>query len=145
MFQHILLPTDGSAASERAVLGGLRLAKELGAAVSGLHVVTPFRVFTVRPDMLEDTRAQYAQDAEAEARKALSFIANEAKEMGVACNTGLVHADDPYDAIIEVARDKRCDLIAMASHGRRGIEGLLLGSETQKVLTHSVIPVLVFR
>ncbi|PWF48382.1 universal stress protein [Massilia glaciei] len=145
MFKHILLPTDGSDRSERAVHGALSLAKELGATVSGLHVVRPPRAFTISPDMLDDSREQYVKEAEAQAEKALMYIVNEAKQMGVAYNTVMVRANDPYDAIIEVARDKRCDLIAMASHGRRGLEGLLLGSETQKVLTHSVIPVLVFR
>jgi nucleotide-binding universal stress UspA family protein len=145
MFKHILLPTDGSEISERAVLSGLRLAKDLGATVTGLHVVEPFQVFTTKYDMLEDTRPQYDRDSQAKAERALTYVVNEAREQGVPCDTVQVTAEDPYDAIIEVARDKSCDLIAMASHGRRGVAALFLGSETQKVLAHSVIPVLVFR
>jgi nucleotide-binding universal stress UspA family protein len=95
--------------------------------------------------MLEDTREQFAQDAKAQARRLLAVIENAAKEAGVSCDTACTTSDQPYEAIIEIAKEKGCDLIAMASHGRKGVRGLLLGSETQKVLTHSLIPVLVFR
>ncbi|MCC6071691.1 universal stress protein [Massilia sp. GCM10020059] len=145
MFKHILLPTDGSASSDLAVQAAVQLARDMGARVTGLHVVPPFHTFTYRVDMIEDTEDQYEKESEALARKVLLTIENLAQECGVPCDTVIVRSDDVHDAIIETARDRQCDLIAMASHGRRGVRGLLLGSETQKVLTHSLIPVLVYR
>lgn len=145
MFNHILLPTDGSAASERAILTALQFAKDEGAKVTGLYVAPEFHIFTYRTEMIEDTPEQYAKDSAAHGQKLLSVIQQEAAEQGVPCDTVQVTSDHPHEAIIETARDRQCDLIAMASHGRKGIQGLLLGSETQKVLTHSQIPVLVFR
>lgn len=145
MFKHILLPTDGSANSDLAIRAAVQLARDMGARVTGLHVVPPFHTFTYRPEMIEDTEDQYEKDSEARARKVLSAIETLAQECGVACDTVIVRSDDVHDAVIETARDRNCDLIAMASHGWRGVRGLLLGSETQKVLTHSKIPVLVYR
>lgn len=145
MFKHILLPTDGSASSDLAIQAAVHLARDMGAKVTGLHVVPPFHTFTYRVDMIEDTEDQYEKESEARARKVLLTIENLAQECGVTCETVIVRSDDVHDAIIETARDRQCDLIAMASHGRRGVRGLLLGSETQKVLTHSLIPVLVYR
>ena len=145
MFKHILLPTDGSAGSEAAVRAGVSLAREMGARVTGLHVVPPFHTFTYRPDMIEDTEEQYEKDSEEQARKVLLTIEKQAQECGVPCDTVVVRSDDIHDAIIATARESQCDLIAMASHGRRGVRALLLGSETQKVLTHSLVPVLVYR
>ena len=145
MFKHILLPTDGSAGSEAAVRAGVSLAREMGARVTGLHVVPPFHTFTYRPDMIEDTEEQYEKDSEEQARKVLLTIEKQAQECGVPCDTVVVRSDDVHDAIIATARESQCDLIAMASHGRRGVRALLLGSETQKVLTHSLVPVLVYR
>ncbi|SHI24122.1 universal stress protein [Pollutimonas bauzanensis] len=145
MYKHILLPTDGSSASEAAVQACFQLARQLGAKVTGLHVLPEFHVFTYKTEMLEDTRAQFVKDSEEHARKILSPVERLAQETGVICSTMHVVSDDPYEAIIQVAQDSQCDLIVMASHGRKGVKGLLLGSETQKVLTHSRIPVLVYR
>jgi nucleotide-binding universal stress UspA family protein len=145
MFKHLLVPTDGSAISERAIKSAVQLAKKTGAKVTGFHVIPEFHIFTYQTEMLEDTREQFAQDAKAQARRLLAVIENAAKEAGVSCDTACTTSDQPYEAIIEIAKEKGCDLIAMASHGRKGVKGLLLGSETQKVLTHSLIPVLVFR
>lgn len=145
MFSHILIPTDGSEASKNAIRNGITFAKECGAKISGLHVVPQFHIFTYQPEMLEETRRQYALDSIAQAKKYLNDIETIAKEAGVEFDSSYVVNDYPYEAIIETARDKGCDLIAMASHGRKGLKGLLLGSETQKVLTHSLIPVLVYR
>lgn len=145
MFKHILLPTDGSASSDRAIQAGVRLARDMGATVTGIHVVPPFHIFTYRPDMLEDTEDRYEKDSEAKARKILLTIEQQAAQCNVPCETVVVRSDDVYQAIIQMAADRQCDLIAMASHGRRGVRGLLLGSDTQKVLTHSQIPVLVYR
>jgi nucleotide-binding universal stress UspA family protein len=145
MFKRILLPTDGSALSERAVLAGLALAKSSGAEVVGLTVVPEFHTLTLDPDMLEDTAAQFHSNAETRAGRFLEFVANSAATVGVACTSERVTSDDPYRAIIDTARAHQCDLVVMASHGRRGIKAALLGSETQKVLVHSDIPVLVYR
>ena len=93
--------------------------------------------------MLEDTREEFARDSNAHARRYLGVIERAAVEAGVPCETVLATSDDPYEAILRTAHDKGCDLIMMASHGRRGVRGLLLGSETHKVLTHTKLPVLV--
>lgn len=95
--------------------------------------------------MIEDTEEQYEKESEERARKALLTIEQQAQECGVPCDAVVIRSDDIDDAIIATARDRQCDLIAMASHGRRGVRALLLGSETQKVLTHSKLPVLVYR
>lgn len=145
MFKQILLPTDGSAASEDAVRKGVQFAKETGAQVIGFHSIPEFHVFTYQTDMLEDTPEQYKKDSEAQALKLLAMIETTARDAGVSCQTFYTSSDHPYEAIINAAKEHQCDLIAMASHGRKGVRGVLMGSETQKVLTHSVIPVLVFR
>jgi nucleotide-binding universal stress UspA family protein len=145
MYKRILLPTDGSEASQRAILAGVGFAREIGAEVVGLHVTPVFHVVTTDSAMLEDTPEQYAAASAARARKVLADVERAALEAGVPCRLEQASSDDAYDAIIETARRLDCDLIMMASHGRRGIRGLLLGSETQKVLVHSAIPVLVHR
>lgn len=145
MFKHLLLPTDGSPASEATIQKCIQLAKETQAKVTGVHVIPEFHVFTYQTEILEDTREQFATDSKAQAAKFLATIEGAAKEAGVACDTAYVISDHPYEAIIKMAEDKGCDLIAMASHGRKGVKGFLMGSETQKVLTHSQTPVLVFR
>ena len=145
MFKHILLPTDGSPLSEKAVLKGIEFARALGARVTGLYVGPRFHVLTYRTDMLEETRDEYARDRQAHAERYLAFISKAAAASGVPCETNLQTSDDVFQSIIDVARKCSCDLISMASHGRRGIGGVLLGSETQRVLTHSDIPVLVWR
>ncbi|HEX6005897.1 MAG TPA: universal stress protein [Burkholderiales bacterium] len=145
MFKHILLPTDGSPLSEGAVLGGIGLARALGARVTALHVIPPFHLMTYRPGKLEQTREEYEQESAAVAEGLLAFVAKAAADRGVACETLIEGRDDIYRAIIDVAMARACDLIVMASHGRRGIAGLLMGSQTQHVLTHGRIPVLVWR
>ena len=145
MFKHVLLPTDGSPQSEAAVRQGIALAKEQQARVTGIHVVPEFHVFTYHPDMLEDTRAEYERDSKAQATKILATVEDAARAAGVPCDTVCATNDEPYEAIIKTADEKGCDLIAMASHGRKGMKGLLVGSETQKVLTHSHQPVMVLR
>lgn len=145
MFTRILLPTDGSALSERAVLGGIELAKSLGAEVVALSAVPAFHTVSLDPEMLEDTAVEFQQSAQARAARYLDFVVNAASKANVACSTESIVSDDPWQAIIDAARVRQCDLVVMASHGRRGIKGALLGSETQKVLVHSTIPVLVFR
>jgi len=146
MFQHLLVPTDGSALSEGAIRMAVRLARLFQARLTGLHVIPEYRVFTHRIEMLEDTRERYAQLAEQHAAHYLGVVAQAAKDASVACETICVAADHPtYETIIRVVEERNCDLIVMASHGQAGVRGLLIGSETQKVLTHCKIPVLVFR
>lgn len=145
MFTHILVPTDGSPASERAAQHAVQLAKEIGAKVTGFHAVPEFHVFTYQTTMLEDTQEQFIKDCKAQAQQYLAVIEKTAKDAGVTCDTAYSTSDHPYEAIIDIARDRGCDLITMASHGRKGVKGLLMGSETQKVLIQSQIPVLVLR
>jgi nucleotide-binding universal stress UspA family protein len=145
MFKHILLPTDGSELSAAAIQKGIQFAKSINAQVTGFHVILPFHVFTFQTEMLEDTKEQFERDSQAHAERFLDVINKAAKEAGVRCDTNYVVASHPYDAIIKAAEEKGCDLILMASHGRRGVQGVLIGSETQKVLTHTKIPVLVVR
>jgi nucleotide-binding universal stress UspA family protein len=145
MFKHILLPTDGSELSEAAMQKGIQFAKSINAKVTGFHVILPFHVFTVQTEMLEDTKEQYERESKVQAEQFLGVIKKAAEKAGVSCDTDYVTSNHPYEMIINAAEKKGCDLIMMASHGRRGVQGLLIGSETQKVLTHTKIPVLVFR
>jgi nucleotide-binding universal stress UspA family protein len=145
MFKHILLPTDGSPLSEAAMRKGIQFAKTINARVTGFCVTPKLRCFSYDSDIGPEFEKQAAAAVQAEVAKNLLAIENAAKEAGVPCETAQEKSDQPYEAIIAAAQEKECDLIIMASHGRRGIEGLLLGSETQKVLTHSKIPVLVYR
>jgi nucleotide-binding universal stress UspA family protein len=145
MYKHVLIPTDGSALSEMAIRHGMMLARAVGARVTVLIVSLPFRSFALDPAMVSDSPAQYELDCEARAEKALGIARTEAGVAGVSCETVHVAQSQPYRAIIEIAQTKGCDLICMASHGRKGISAFVIGSETYTVLTHSKIPVLVCR
>jgi nucleotide-binding universal stress UspA family protein len=145
MFKHVLLPTDGSKLSETAVQSGVQFAKSLNARVTGCSVVPKLHFFNYDSDMPTAIKEQAIQECKQQAQNHLDFVRRTAKEAGVPCDTVCGTSDQAYDAIVKAAEEKGCDLIMMASHGRSGISGLLLGSETQKVLTHSKIPVLVYR
>jgi nucleotide-binding universal stress UspA family protein len=145
MYKHILIPTDGSELAAKAVRYGASLAKCLGAKVTLLTVTSPYHIFTVETMMVEDTPAEYTKDVQADAAKLLAAAADTAKAAGVGCETVQVEHEHVYRAIIDTAKSKGCDLIVMASHGRRGISAIVLGSVTVKVLTHSRTPVLVHR
>jgi nucleotide-binding universal stress UspA family protein len=145
MYKRILLPTDGSEASQRAVLAGVDFARSVGAEVVAMTATPQFHTFTTDTDMLEQTPEDYAEASRARAQRVLDEVATVARNAGVACTCIAVASDSPYEAIISTAREHLCDLIVMASHGRQGIKGLLLGSETHKVLVHSAIPVMVHR
>jgi len=122
------------------------LAMRIVAKVTVLAVSAPFHVFTTDLEMvLEDTAAQYQAGMQQRAEKILGAVAHLAQAAGVACETVHVEHEHPYQAIIDTAASRGCDLIVMASHGRRGISAIVLGSETVKVLTHSKIPILVHR
>ena len=135
---------DGLELSASAVKTGMSLAKHVGAKVTVLAVLEPFPHLTFTTEALSAAAAEYRQRVDAEADRHLGEAEQQAKLFGVHCETNILHGH-PYQAIIETADSRGCDLIAMASHGRRGVSALILGSETTKVLTHSKLPVLVYR
>jgi len=144
MYKQILIPTDGSALSRAAVEHGVSLAKSVGAKVTVLTVSAPFQTFAV--EVMPTTSAeQYAKQVAVIATRYLDTAKEVALAAGVNCNTLHLELDQPYRAIIDTAEKNSCDLIVMASHGRRGVAAVVLGSETNKVLTHSNVPVLVVR
>lgn len=145
MYKHILIPTDGSPLSDDAVKQGLALAKTLHAKVTVLTVVPPFHVFTTETMMVTDTREQYDTHIARMAERRLAWPREAAKVAGVVYEDASEAAEHPWAAIVEAATTRGCDLIVMASHGRKGVAALVLGSETTKVLTHSKIPTLVCR
>jgi len=147
MFKNILIPTDGSKLSERAIASGAAFAKGIKARITGCYVVEPFRPYYfgdyIPPDM--PTPKEFERHAREAGEKYLERIAAAARAAGLTYSGSVVMADTPYAGIINAAKKGKCDLIFMASHGRSGLSGVLLGSETHKVLTHSKIPVLVYR
>ncbi|TDN62237.1 universal stress protein [Paraburkholderia sp. BL10I2N1] len=145
MFKHLLVPTDGSTLSEAAIQMAVTLASENGAKVTGLHVMPEFHVFAYGTEMLADTEEQFIRVNQQHADDFLAAVTRAAAQVGVECETVATTRARPYEAIISTAAQRNCDLIVMASHGRSGVHALLIGSETQKVLTHSAIPVLVVR
>jgi len=145
MYKHILIPTDGSELSKKAVDQGIGLAKALNAKVTVVTVSEPFHVFAVEPGMVTDTPDEYKKRIAAVAAKYLEAAKDAATTAGVPCDVVQVEHEHPYETIIDTARKRGCDAIVMASHGRRGVSAVVLGSETVKVLTHSNIPVVVVR
>ncbi|HEY4724092.1 MAG TPA: universal stress protein [Anaerolineae bacterium] len=145
MHRHILIPTDGSDLSHKAIDYGMALAKSVNAKVTVMTVSAPFHAFVIEPGMITDTPEQYSKRMKTLATKYFNEAKESALAAGLSCDMVHVEHDQPYLAIIKTAAEKSCDLIVMASHGRRGISAMVLGSETVKVLTHSTIPVLVFR
>ncbi|WP_342643925.1 universal stress protein [Rhodoligotrophos ferricapiens] len=145
MFQHVLIPTDGSPLSAAAAEKAMAFARDAGARVTMLSVVEPYPGITGDSVERAEARAQFQQMAREHTADSLSYAAQKARALGIACQTVQAENGDPWRVIVETATAKGCDLIAMASHGRRGLAALLLGSQTTKVLTHSKIPVLVYR
>jgi len=145
LFKHILVATDGSDLAAKAVKQDVVFAKEVGAKITAATVTEPFHLLSVAPSQLEYTPLEFKKHAEAHADKVLGMVSGAAKAAGVVCETLHVEQEHVYQAIIDAAEARRCDLIVMASHGRRGVSAVVLGSETVKVLTHSKIPVLVYR
>lgn len=144
MFKHILLPVDGSLTAGPGVRKCLAFAKDAGATVNVIHVLAA-TLPGAGSAMSEEFVRELRRAADAHARQILEAVQCEARELGVPCKIELMHHDQPYRMIIDAARDGDCDLICMTSHGRQGASAGILGSETQKVLTHSQVPVLVFR
>lgn len=145
MYKQILIPTDGSELSLSAIDQALAFAKEVGASVTFFTATAPARVYGVTGEQLAGGYEAYSKLAREEGVRRLAVAEGRAKAAGVPCQTRMVESEHPWEAIIHAASEAGADLIAMASHGRRGLSGLVLGSETTKVLTHSTIPVLVYR
>jgi nucleotide-binding universal stress UspA family protein len=145
MFKHILLPTDGSSQSQAAIQKGIQMAKGMKAKITGISIMPESKFYMYETDINVQEKQEIAKQHQLQANRNLAVIEDAAKAAGVPCETLCGVSDHPYDAIISVAEKNGCDLIMMASHGRSGVKALLLGSETQKVLMHSKIPVLVFR
>jgi nucleotide-binding universal stress UspA family protein len=148
MYKNLLVPIDGSKLSDRAVKEAIGLAKTVGARVTLYYAIPDYP----EPVYMESAMMaayippeQYSEQAEKYARKILDKAAAKVSAAGLTAQTYQSVSDIPYEGIIAAAGKKKCDLIIMASHGRRGVSGFLLGSETQKVLTHSKVPVLVVR
>lgn len=148
MYQHILLPTDGSTLSAKAVKQCIRLAKSIGAKITAVNVTPEFRI------MMDEgfatlnvalTKNRFEEETAKHSKKLLDGVKADARAAGVDCDCVSMAGGVPYEAIIKLAKKAKCDLIMMASHGRKGLSSILLGSETAKVLTHSTIPVLVVR
>ena len=147
MFKHVLIPTDGSDLSRTTAQKGVLFAKEISAKVTVFFAKPEYPIAYFGEGALIDptTPEKFAELADQQAAEYLGEVAKQCADAGVECATIAATSDVPYEAIIEAAEKSGCDLIFMASHGRRGISGFLLGSETNKVLTHSKVPVLVYR
>lgn len=145
MYKHILIPIDGSDLSNVGLEAGLALAKALDAPVTVLTVSIPFHVLSMEAIQLESARLEYELQAKTRSGGWLIAAADKAKALGVRCTTQWRENEHPYRAIVDTAQEEGCDLITMSSHGRSGVTAALLGSETQKVLAHSKVPVLVYR
>jgi nucleotide-binding universal stress UspA family protein len=147
MYKHLLVATDGSRLSAKAVTHAIALAQALSAKLTAFYASPDYPLPALADGMVYDpvSRQDYAKMANKEAERILAPIKVKAEAGGVDCD--LLHAIDnaPWQAILAAARKAKCDAIIMASHGRRGVTALLLGSETQKVLTHAKLPVIVVR
>jgi nucleotide-binding universal stress UspA family protein len=141
MYKNILIATDGSDLSMSAIRNGVALAKSVGAKITAVTVSEPFH--WVGPALSKIAQDAVREGTRQAAEAAVDAAFDAAKAAGVACEKVIVENDFPYKGIVDTAASRNCDLIVMASHGRRGISAVILGSETVKVLTHSKIPVLV--
>ncbi len=146
MFKHILMPTDGSEHSERAVERGIELAKLCGAKVTGIHVLLDYRML-IAADGMVPSGIDENMDAQAreQATRFLTFVQRAADAAGVPCDTLIAEGRHPYDAIVDVANERGCDLIVMTARHRKGLVSLIMGSEASRVLHRASIPVLTFR
>ena len=146
MYRRILIPTDGSELCRSAAEKGIEFARESGAELIAFHAVpaTSYMLYTESgpSDLMVE---QFEKEARARGERLTGDIAKLAQDAGVHAETLCLANDHPWEGIIEAANQKQCDLIFMASHGRKGLSALLLGSETTKVLTHTRIAVLVYR
>ena|SRR5687768_3602500 len=147
MFKHILIPTDGSSVSAKAVKAGIAFAKQTGARVTGYSAVDSVPMHLYGEGYVADEKmiVEFERRAQAAAKKSLAAIAREAAKAGVPFEPVARAARTPYEGIVEAAQKHDCDLILMSSHGRRGLARLTLGSVADKVIQLSKVPVLVYR
>jgi nucleotide-binding universal stress UspA family protein len=147
MFKHILIPTDGSEVAAKAIRAGVQLAKEMGAKVTGLYAEEPrpLHLHTDGYALEKELVREFDRRSREFAERSVKEVENAAREAGVPFEPLVVTAVRPFQGIVDAANERKCDAIFMASHGHKGLTGLVLGSVTQQVLTHSRIPVLVFR
>lgn len=146
MFKNILVPTDGSERSQGAVRKAVELAKLHEARITGIHVIPDYHLLIAYEGAFDPvTEERIEEEAKTRAETYLAFVRKIAQDAGVPCDTVCETSDHPHDAILKTADGRKCDLIVMTSHGRKGLAAMLLGSETRKVLTHVKIPVLVVR
>jgi nucleotide-binding universal stress UspA family protein len=141
MYRNILIATDGSNLSARAVKHGVSLAATMGARVTAVNISMPFHWFD--PNMVAGAEDAYSEAVGQDAAIALATVTDAANAAGLACETVHIEEEHPYKAIVDTAKARNCDLIVMASHRRKGMSALFLGSETVNVLTHCEIPILV--
>jgi len=145
MYKKLLIATDGSELAGKAVTHGIALAKALGAEVTAVIVSDPWTIFTTGEIGASFPIEEYERACEVQASAVLAAVVERAQAAGVPCATTYVKDQFPADGILTAAKDAGCDLIVMASHGRSGVPRLLLGSQANKVVTHSQIPVLICR
>ena len=150
MHKNILVPTDGAKLSGKAVAEAVKLAMTCRARITVMHVISDFKkamseTYAVPAAMAAPVQKKFQDEAAVRSKKILDSACAEANVAAITCTGVSVVSDSPYDAIIKQAAKSKCDVIVMASHGRKGLQGFLLGSETTKVLCHSKIPVLVVR
>ena len=146
MFKHILIPTDGSELSQKAIRIGVELAKFHGARVTGVHAIPDYHLMIAYEGAFDPvTEERIEKDARVRADRYLEFIKKTCAAASVPCDSVCETSDHPYEAIVKTAEAKECDLILLHSHGRKGLAAVLLGSETRKVLTYAKIPVMVVR
>ena len=147
MFKNILIPTDGSPLSQKAVVQGVALAKSVGAKVTAFFAAPPATPIVYRDHLPVGyaTPGEHEEMIKKTAAKYLGFVERAAKKAGISCEAVHVTSDYPEEGILKVAQKKKCDLIVMATHGQGGLRGMFIGSVTQKVLNQAKIPVMVFR
>lgn len=145
MFKSILLPTDGSQLSERATQTAIEFAKIHGARITAVSVVMPLPFVPLADAAVMPDAGLYDREMRRNVEAGLDRVRAAAAAAGIPCETVLGEAISPYEVIVKTAEERHCDIIVMASHGRKGLNKLFLGSETQKVLAHTHLPVLVLR
>ena len=145
MYRNILIATDGSELAKKAELHGIGLARAVGARITAVTVTIPYTAYMTSEVAVAIDTSVFEERTATMAKNRLDAIADHADKSGVTCTTIRAQTDPIYKGIVDTAEAQQCDLIVMASHGRRGLAGLILGSETTKVLTHSKSPVLVVR
>jgi nucleotide-binding universal stress UspA family protein len=145
MYRRILVPTDGTELCSLALDTALRLARLGGGAIVGLHAYSPHQVAAPPPGTVDPALAAWHSEREQQARDALAYVQRRASDAGVPCETVLALDAAPFEAIERVAREHGCDLVVLAAHARRGLRARLLGGETEKLIAHGTVPLLIVR